>query len=64
MGSHWGAKVKPETGDFFVHGGKYDFIWDCTFLCAIPPELRIAWAAKMAAYAMANRPTLISKIHT
>lgn len=32
--------------DFFKHGDSYDLIYDCTFLCALPPELRSAWASK------------------
>ena len=36
-------------GDFFAHSPaqKYDLIYDCTFLCAIPPERRTEWALKM-----------------
>lgn len=37
--------------DFFTDAlvGPYDMIWDYTFLCAIDPGLRGAWAAQMAA---------------
>lgn len=37
--------------DFFTHSppsGGYDLIYDCTFLCAIPPEAREKWADTMA----------------
>jgi SAM-dependent methyltransferase len=34
--------------DFFQHEGTYDLIYDCTFLCALPPELRTSWASKCA----------------
>eukprot|EP00929_Paragymnodinium_shiwhaense_P086992 TRINITY_DN47332_c0_g1_i1.p1 TRINITY_DN47332_c0_g1~~TRINITY_DN47332_c0_g1_i1.p1 ORF type:complete len:220 (+),score=44.65 TRINITY_DN47332_c0_g1_i1:85-744(+) len=41
------ASVKE--GDFFTleadsEGGHFDLIYDCTFLCAIPKELREKWA--------------------
>lgn len=34
--------LSPHTG-----GGKFDVIYDYTFLCAIPPELRPKWAKRM-----------------
>ena len=39
-------------GDFFELGGDdssplFDLIYDCTFLCAIPPERREEWAVVM-----------------
>ena len=38
-------KVRCVTGDFFEHAeGQYDFIWDCTFLCALDPSVRTRWA--------------------
>mmetsp|Transcript_43212 Transcript_43212/g.101625 ORF Transcript_43212/g.101625 Transcript_43212/m.101625 type:complete len:219 (+) Transcript_43212:65-721(+) len=40
-------RVDAQVGDFFTLQGEYDFIWDCTFLCALPPELREQWAATM-----------------
>eukprot|EP00928_Gymnodinium_smaydae_P052801 TRINITY_DN36962_c0_g1_i1.p1 TRINITY_DN36962_c0_g1~~TRINITY_DN36962_c0_g1_i1.p1 ORF type:complete len:238 (-),score=41.77 TRINITY_DN36962_c0_g1_i1:211-837(-) len=40
------SKVDIECGDFFALGGKYDFIWDCTFLCALDPSVRQRWASK------------------
>ncbi|KAI0134760.1 S-adenosyl-L-methionine-dependent methyltransferase [Xylariales sp. AK1849] len=47
---HWIA------GDFFkdewvrdtgIEGGKFDFIFDYTFCCALPPSARPAWARRM-----------------
>mmetsp|Transcript_11515 Transcript_11515/g.26426 ORF Transcript_11515/g.26426 Transcript_11515/m.26426 type:complete len:223 (-) Transcript_11515:180-848(-) len=40
------AKVRCTTGDFFEHMGQYDFIWDCTFLCALDPSVREQWATQ------------------
>jgi len=40
-------KVEAQEADFFGLQGEYDLIWDCTFLCALPPALREQWAAKM-----------------
>mmetsp|Transcript_17613 Transcript_17613/g.53704 ORF Transcript_17613/g.53704 Transcript_17613/m.53704 type:complete len:206 (-) Transcript_17613:289-906(-) len=43
---------KPETlrilhDDFFTfRGGPYALVWDCTFLCALPPAKRDAWARR------------------
>jgi hypothetical protein len=34
--------------DFFNHSGNYDFILEQTFFCALNPDLREAYAAKMA----------------
>ena len=34
--------------DFFTHTGRYDLVYDCTFLCAIPPSRREEWAAQMS----------------
>lgn len=42
------AKVIVQCGDFFEFEGQYDFIWDCTFLCALDPSVRQRWAAKQA----------------
>ncbi len=33
--------------DFFEHIGKYDLILEQTFFCALPPEMRTAYAKKM-----------------
>lgn len=44
------ARVSVECGDFFeLHHSnhKFDFIWDCTFLCALEPSVRVQWAAQM-----------------
>lgn len=41
--------AKVIVDDFFTHSGLYDFVYDCTFLCAIPPRRRTEWAAQMAA---------------
>ncbi len=35
------------VGDFFSLGGKYDFILEQTFFCAINPQLREAYLSKM-----------------
>jgi len=40
------GKVAAAEGDFFKHEGQYDFIWDCTFLCALDPSVREQWAAR------------------
>ena len=39
-------KWEVQEGDFFTHETvqPYDLIYDCTFLCAIPPEMRSGWA--------------------
>ena len=34
-------------GDFFVHQGKYDFIIEQTFFCALPPTMRQKYVWKM-----------------
>eukprot|EP00761_Pharyngomonas_kirbyi_P004405 gb/GECH01004409.1/.p1 GENE.gb/GECH01004409.1/~~gb/GECH01004409.1/.p1 ORF type:complete len:217 (+),score=65.01 gb/GECH01004409.1/:1-651(+) len=46
--------IKPSTaeffsGDFFEYNPeeKFDLIYDYTFLCALPPEMRESWASKM-----------------
>ena len=51
MSSAAKARVAIECGDFFEERGggrKFDFIWDCTFLCALEPDAREAWAKQMA----------------
>lgn len=40
------AKVSVECADFFALQGEYDFIWDCTFLCALDLSVRKQWASK------------------
>ncbi|KAJ8604440.1 hypothetical protein CTAYLR_000894 [Chrysophaeum taylorii] len=42
IGDKTGVAVVCE--DFFEHKATYDLIWDCTFLCALPPDMREAWA--------------------
>lgn len=34
------SNIKIVLGDFFVHNGRYDFILEQTFFCAIPPTMR------------------------
>lgn len=47
-----GLPCRVKEDDFFKHRGAdgqpYDLVYDCTFLCAIPPEWRQDWAAQMA----------------
>ena len=41
-------RVTVECGDFFdLSGRRFDFIWDCTFLCALEPAAREQWAQQM-----------------
>ncbi|CAK3743225.1 S-adenosyl-L-methionine-dependent methyltransferase [Lecanosticta acicola] len=49
------GKVKFMRNDFFnddflsdTDGGSFDLIFDYTFLCALPPELRPSWAKRMS----------------
>lgn len=36
------------VGDFFKHDlGTFDFVFDYTFFCAIPPEMRLEWGNRM-----------------
>ena len=39
------SKVDIQCADFFTFQGEYDLVWDCTFLCALVPEMRQEWAA-------------------
>ena len=43
------SRVAVECGDFFdlSSDGQFDFIWDCTFLCALDPSVRDRWAQQM-----------------
>ena len=41
--------LELSLGNFFEHQGQYDVIWDLTFLCAINPAAREAWAEQMKA---------------
>ncbi|KAJ1621722.1 S-adenosyl-L-methionine-dependent methyltransferase [Pavlovales sp. CCMP2436] len=45
-----GAVAVVRTGDFFglELERQYDFVFDSTFLCALPPSLREDWATMMA----------------
>lgn len=40
------TKIEVYEVDFFEGREQFDFIWDCTFLCALDPALREAWARK------------------
>lgn len=42
-------RARVETADFFVYEPEapFDLIWDYTFLCAIEPSMREAWAEKV-----------------
>jgi len=44
------ARMEIVVEDFFAHDPKvkYDFVYDCTFLCAIEPNRRREWATTMA----------------
>ena len=44
-------RARVELADFFAWspGERFDMAWDYTFLCAIEPTMRVAWAEKMAA---------------
>ncbi|KAJ3019286.1 hypothetical protein HKX48_002231 [Thoreauomyces humboldtii] len=52
--TEWGVDprlARFETGDFFAYDGgglPFDVVYDHTFLCALPPGQRKAWADKMA----------------
>ena len=41
--------ARVDVGDFFALGAdaSFDLVYDCTFLCALPPDLRDAWADTM-----------------
>lgn len=41
-------RVEVLCADFFAMEGSYDFIWDCTFLCALDPSVRGQWASRSA----------------
>ncbi|CAG8643073.1 15822_t:CDS:2 [Funneliformis mosseae] len=45
------SHVTFQQGDFFDHippKEKYQFVYDYTFLCTFPPELRQKWASKIS----------------
>ncbi len=41
------VNVKVVLGDFFKHEGKYDYIIEQTFFCALPPTMRQQYVFKM-----------------
>lgn len=43
------ANARVALADFFTWSPpeRFDFIWDYTFLCALPPSVRHRWAARM-----------------
>lgn len=43
------GRIDVRCGDFFELEGRYDFIWDNTFLCALDPAARGRWAGQMEA---------------
>eukprot|EP00835_Amoeboradix_gromovi_P007030 NODE_1005_length_2315_cov_0.087094.p1 type:complete len:202 gc:universal NODE_1005_length_2315_cov_0.087094:877-272(-) len=47
--------------DFFKHVGSYDCVYDYTFFCALPIELRSLWGSKMAEL-IKPRGTLVTLI--
>ena len=49
--------------DFFDVPDKFDFIWDCTFLCALDPSMRGKWAAKQKALLDENGTLLVRLPH-
>ncbi|KAI8463044.1 MAG: S-adenosyl-L-methionine-dependent methyltransferase [Monoraphidium minutum] len=51
------ARAQFESCDFFTYkhpGGLFDLGYDYTFLCALPPQARGAWAAAWAAHLAAG----------
>lgn len=51
MQSPAASKIEIVCTDFFVYTPheKFDFVWDVTFLCALIPSVRGAWAKQHAA---------------
>jgi SAM-dependent methyltransferase len=41
------SKIQVIEGDFFEHEGQYDLIIEQTFMCALDPGMRKAYASKM-----------------
>ena len=42
------SRVEIRCGDFLaLTEQRFDFIWDCTFLCALDPSVRHQWASQM-----------------
>lgn len=60
------SRAQVFAADFFEYephdGINYDFIFDYTFLCALPLELRPAWAAKMAGLVKQNTGQLLTYV--
>ncbi len=60
------SRAQVFAADFFQYephdGINYDFIFDYTFLCALPLELRPAWAAKMAGLVKQNTGQLLTYV--
>jgi hypothetical protein len=51
-GSELESQVDVQEADFFSADlvptlGQFDVVYDCTFLCAIQPDMRKAWAEQM-----------------
>ncbi|MCB0508014.1 MAG: methyltransferase [Bacteroidetes bacterium] len=44
---HIGKELTIICGDFFKHTGKYDFIIEQTFFCALKPNKRVEYVEKM-----------------
>ena len=53
------AQVEVVCADFFALEGRFDYIWDCTFLCALDPSVRTRWAEKQRAL-LAPTGTLVT----
>lgn len=47
------SRINVLAGDFFTDSrmvpGSFDMAWDCTFLCALDPSVREAWATRHSA---------------
>lgn len=43
------ARIEFHVQDFFAYepSDLFDFVFDYTFFCAIPPSLRVSWACQM-----------------
>lgn len=41
------GKLTYKAGNFYELEGRFDLIFDYTFLCALPPDNRSRWAKKM-----------------
>ncbi len=58
------SQVDFVAGDFFERdlGAPFQLIWDYTFFCALPPELRTRWAARMAQLVSPSDGVLVTLI--